>query len=318
MWFNIDFSNVFSVDKNTVTSTRTYVGPHIFTDGALEYSSFEGGYIDPAKGVMYYITDWQGNNAAVINKSGDIVQSTTYYPYGEPTIEPRGQRFLFGGKEREHAAGRNSYDFGARNLAANAWTTPDPLAEKFYPISPYSYCGGDPINNIDLWGMETLALSKNDTIQTYANNVQDDPQKLTVYSHGNYSGFDYDLHKDGGKVRNGSEFINAIKTESAEHSEIEVEIGLEIELKSCNAGADNPEGKPNIAKKISEKLLNAFVTGPNGRVKIHYKTKSNKITDLTETVLDKKDIPISGNNLTTTYFRGQRLIRHIYPVLNPC
>ena len=76
----------------------------------------------------------------------------TYYPYGEPTIEPRGQRFLFGGKEREHAAGRNSYDFGARNLAANAWTTPDPLAEKFYPLSPYSYCGGDPINNIDPTG----------------------------------------------------------------------------------------------------------------------------------------------------------------------
>ena len=68
--------------------------------------------------------------------SGDIVQSTTYYPYGEPTIEPRGQRFLFGGKEREHAAGRNSYDFGARNLAANA----DRFAEKFYHISIYSYC----------------------------------------------------------------------------------------------------------------------------------------------------------------------------------
>ena len=48
-----------------------------------------------------------------------LFESTTYYPYGEPTIEPRGQRFLFGGKEREHAAGRNSYDFGARNLAAD-------------------------------------------------------------------------------------------------------------------------------------------------------------------------------------------------------
>ena len=141
--------SVPSDDRYTVTSTRTYVGPHIFTDGALEYSSFEGGYIDPAKGVMYYITDWQGNNAVVIDKSGDIVQSTTYYPYGEPTIEPRGQRFLFGGKEREHAAGRNSCDFGARNLAANAWTTPDPLAEKFYPLSPYAYCGGDPINRVD-------------------------------------------------------------------------------------------------------------------------------------------------------------------------
>ena len=78
-----------------------------------------------------------------------LSDSTTYYPYGEPTIEPRGQRFLFGGKEREHAAGRNSYDFGARNLAANAWTTPDPKAHDYHRLSPYAYCGGDPSNYVE-------------------------------------------------------------------------------------------------------------------------------------------------------------------------
>lgn len=52
---------------------------------------------------------------------------------------------------------------------------------------------------------------------------------------------------------------------------------------------------------------NTFVTGLNGRVKIHYNTKSNKITDLTEIILDQKNVPISGNNLTTTYFRGQKI-----------
>ena len=88
--------------------------PYVFTDGKLEYSSFADGYFDADKGAMYYVTDWQGNNAAVVDKSGNIVQSTMYYPYGEPTIEPTGQRYLFGGKEREHAGGRNTYDFGAR------------------------------------------------------------------------------------------------------------------------------------------------------------------------------------------------------------
>lgn len=29
------------------------------------------------------------------------------------------------------------------------WHVKDPLAEKFYPLSPYNYCGNDPINNID-------------------------------------------------------------------------------------------------------------------------------------------------------------------------
>ena len=48
--------------------------PYIFTDGRLEHSAFEGGYFDADKGAMYYVTDWQGNNAAVVDKSG----STSY------------------------------------------------------------------------------------------------------------------------------------------------------------------------------------------------------------------------------------------------
>ena len=110
-----------------------------------------GGYFEPGKGAQYNITDWQGNNVDVINRSRKIVQTTSYYPYGEPTIEPSGQRFLYGGKEREHGAGRNTYDFSARSLIAplGQWCVPDRKAESFYPLSIYSYCGGDPINRID-------------------------------------------------------------------------------------------------------------------------------------------------------------------------
>ncbi len=101
-----------------VTLSRVYAGAHVFCDGRLEYSGFPGGYFDASGSPRYYITDWQGNNAAVVDKAGNVVQKTTYYPYGEPTIEPEGQRYLFGGKEREHAGGRNSYDFGARTLTS--------------------------------------------------------------------------------------------------------------------------------------------------------------------------------------------------------
>ena len=133
-----------------LTSTREYVGPYVFTDGKLEYSAFAGGYFDPDKGAMYYVTDWQGNNVAVVSNTGLVAQRTIYYPYGEPTIEPTGQRYLFGGKEREHAGGRNSYDFGARCLTPyGRWGVVDSESEGFYPFSPYTYCGGDPINYID-------------------------------------------------------------------------------------------------------------------------------------------------------------------------
>ncbi|MDR1349023.1 MAG: hypothetical protein LBJ63_11480 [Prevotellaceae bacterium] len=29
------------------------------------------------------------------------------------------------------------------------WLSPDPLAEKYYSISPYAFCGNNPINRID-------------------------------------------------------------------------------------------------------------------------------------------------------------------------
>ena len=144
-----------------ITSSRVYAGPHIFADGQLEYSAFDGGYFNADGSPCYYITDWQGNNAAVVNSAGSIIQSAAYYPYGEPTVEPKGQRFLFGGKEREHAGGRNAYDFGPRSLLPyGCWPSPDILAEKSYPTSPFVYCGGDPINNIDPTGKIVKAIDE--------------------------------------------------------------------------------------------------------------------------------------------------------------
>ncbi|MBP5550033.1 MAG: hypothetical protein J6X63_06100, partial [Bacteroidales bacterium] len=34
------------------------------------------------------------------------------------------------------------------------WSTPDPLSEKYYAISPYAYCAGNPVNLVDPEGMD--------------------------------------------------------------------------------------------------------------------------------------------------------------------
>ena len=46
-------------------------------------------------------------------------------------------------------------DFGARHYdpIAPRWTTPDPLAEKHFPINTYAYCAGNPVNLVDPKGM---------------------------------------------------------------------------------------------------------------------------------------------------------------------
>ncbi len=54
----------------------------------------------------------------------------------------------------------NSYDFHARWMtpANGIFTSPDPLCEKYYPISPYAYCAGNPISFVDPTGMDAILI----------------------------------------------------------------------------------------------------------------------------------------------------------------
>ncbi|MDE6703768.1 MAG: hypothetical protein K2K00_08845, partial [Muribaculaceae bacterium] len=283
-------------DSYTVTSTRTYVGPHIYADGVLEYSAFGGGYFDPTKGAMYYLTDWHGNNAAVVDKSGTMVQSTTYYPYGEPTKEPTGQRFLYGGKEREHGGGRNSYDFSARCLIAplGQWCVPDREAEKYFSFSPYSYCAGDPINYIDPDGMEVRSLSSDPLLQMAAENYHDNGN-IIAFLHGSTDHMKWD---STGKqnIADGTTLMNALASEFESVDPLTMyDEPLVIELHSCETGFDK-NGSPSLAQKLSDEIRNAIIIAPNGTLLYNLDNNTERVViktiitnqDGTETVEIKK------------------------------
>jgi hypothetical protein len=55
------------------------------------------------------------------------------------------------GVELDRTFGLDNYDIYARQYFSMApmWDKPDSKAEDYYPISPYAYCGGDPVNNGD-------------------------------------------------------------------------------------------------------------------------------------------------------------------------
>ena len=106
----------------------------------------------------HYIKNHIGNNSAVVNSVADtLVQGTVYYASGVPMESSFGrdeQPYLYNGKEFIEAHGLNEYDSQARMYYATIMrtTTMDPLAEKYYHISPYAWCGNDPINMIDVDG----------------------------------------------------------------------------------------------------------------------------------------------------------------------
>ncbi len=71
------------------------------------------------------------------------------------STSPDAQQFKYGGKELDRSFGLDLYDFHARQQDAKLgrFNSVDPLAEKYYGISPYAYCAGDPVNLIDPTGM---------------------------------------------------------------------------------------------------------------------------------------------------------------------
>ena len=85
-------------------------------------------------------------------------------------------RISFGGKEiagqkvsvstgiAAAAAGSPYLDFGARvyDPRTAAWLSHDPLSEKYYSISPYAYCAGNPVNLVDPTGMSTWVTQNAD------------------------------------------------------------------------------------------------------------------------------------------------------------
>ena len=115
----------------------------------------------------HYIKDHLGNICAVVNSMQDTaVQSTLYYASGVPLARSFGrdvQPYLYNGKEFIEAHGLNEYDSQARMYYAPIMRTitMDPLAEKYYHISPYAWCGNNPVNVIDPSGCDTVTVTYN-------------------------------------------------------------------------------------------------------------------------------------------------------------
>ena len=113
---------------------------------------------------VYFNLDHLGNVREVVSEKGEVEQVNAYYPFGTPiyalgTNESQ-QRYKYNGKEFDELHGLNTYDYGARQYAPllPMWDRVDPLAEKYYGVSPYAYCLGNPINHIDYEGSKVVTV----------------------------------------------------------------------------------------------------------------------------------------------------------------
>ena len=150
-----------------INETTAYVGRFQFRNGIIDRFDFPGGFfdfdwIDEVYACHYYIEDYQGSIRMVVNRDGlsSTEQITHYYPYGGVigglSTNQSWQRNKFEGKELDRTFGLDNYDIQARQYFAMvpSWNRIDPLAEKYFSISSYVYCGGDPVNGVDNNGLD--------------------------------------------------------------------------------------------------------------------------------------------------------------------
>lgn len=135
--------------------------------GAVVYSGNSLSHILHSEGLIrksgsgwvynYLLQDHVGSTRVLLEANGSgltSVQTTDYYPFGLSFANNNLNlnKYLFSGKELQDATLGGSmlglYDFGSRfyNPVLGRWFSQDPALQL---MSPYGYCGNNPVRNID-------------------------------------------------------------------------------------------------------------------------------------------------------------------------
>ena len=146
----------------STTTTTYYCNNVVYENGVQKLLLTEEGYLSLNDNKYhYYLKDHQGNNRVVINQNGNVEETNHYYPFGGVFASSQNvQPYKYNGKELDTKKGLNLYDYGARqyDAAIGRFTTMDPMTEKYYEWSPYTYCKNNPINRIDPDGNDDYVI----------------------------------------------------------------------------------------------------------------------------------------------------------------
>ena len=126
---------------------------------SLESAAFDGGrFLATSSGVetRYYIADHLGSVRVIVDDNGEVIERNDFYPFGlrwnNDAAPIADNRYRYNAKEEQAFLALPYIDYGARMYDPKyniRWNSVDPLAEKYLYLSPFAFCGNDPINYID-------------------------------------------------------------------------------------------------------------------------------------------------------------------------
>ena len=268
--YGADGTKLRTVHKiGSTTTTTDYCGNVIYENGTQKLLLTEEGYINltGTQQYHYYLKDHQGNNRVVINQSGTVEETNHYYPFGGVfATAGNTQPYKYNGKEFDTKKGLNWYDYGARHYDAvlGRFITVDALYDKHFKVSPYVYCGNEPVGRIDPDGNDWR-------VQTHYNRETDKIEyKITVRAAliNNSNNKELDIKTLAGQI---VEQVNAAYTISGD----DFVSTMDMQLRTVNS-VDDIKDTEHVLQIVDQDML----------------TKTDKSVVMAETYKNSLDVKI--------------------------
>ena len=267
--YGADGTKLRTVHKiGSTTTTTDYCGNVIYENGVQKLLLTEEGYITLSDSKYhYYLKDHQGNNRIVISQSGTVEETSHYYPFGGVFASAGNvQPYKYNGKELDTKKGLNWYDYGARHYDAvlGRFITVDALYDKHFKVSPYVYCGNEPVGRIDPDGNDWR-------VQTHYNRETDKIEyKITVRAAliNNSNNKELDIKTLAGQI---VEQVNAAYTISGD----DFVSTMDMQLRTVNS-VDDIKDTEHVLQIVDQDML----------------TKTDKSVVMAETYKNSLDVKI--------------------------
>ena len=267
--YGADGTKLRTVHKiGSTTTTTDYCGNVVYENGVQKLLLTEEGYITLSDSKYhYYLKDHQGNNRVVISQSGTVEETNHYYPFGGAFASTSNvQPYKYNGKELDTKKGLNWYDYGARHYDAvlGRFITVDALYDKHFKVSPYVYCGNEPVGRIDPDGNDWR-------VQTHYNRETDKIEyKITVRAAliNNSNNKELDIKTLAGQI---VEQVNAAYTISGD----DFVSTMDMQLRTVNS-VDDIKDTEHVLQIVDQDML----------------TKTDKSVVMAETYKNSLDVKI--------------------------
>ena len=346
----VPYGTVYEHTSSTVLSSDStlYAGPFVLSGDSLRYQYDGGSILIPLDGSpvkpCFYALDHLGSVRLVVSADGQVIERNDYYPSGclitenidgETVILP----YKYNGKELDPMHGLYTYDYGARQYdpATMLWDRMDPLCEENPEVSPYAYCGDNPVKYIDSEGKEKIMFfipgstignstsTDNSILIQNAINYPDDETALHIFTHGYTQSVLLGLCTDGPhfitSVQEASEYSYKYKpliiTESSkeevenlllsssmmweEHKENNTP--LTIVLHSCHTGQEDYSREADekcFGRMLSEMFPDVTVIAPSNSITVEMESSELPCPTI-EKVEKGKWMQFNNGKLTNSY-----------------